>query len=368
MMTLSHLCFGALATALITKSTDPMVLLAGSMAALLPDADISFSPSGQVLGVISKILTLGKFSISEWMEKHFPHRGVTHSIFIAGGIYVVCYLLALRGYLTQELVLAIAYGYFLGGVAPDLVTVSGAAVFWPLDNAPWAFPGNGDFRLKTGSKIEWFIFTALLLVLLWVFSANNVGGVGRVITNLIGSSAGVEQVFNTSGANKIILVDVEGTYAIDRQPVKRQFRLITQHGQGFLVADENDNIIKVGGDGSSQILTTRISAKESNTAQTIIKSIDLNDQQLIPVLGTINNAYPTAIGIYLTGNISIDAPEEVTIPSDPRLFPTIQLSEGGNVTLESAPLKQVARNLGDQWITGQLLTRAILVNNSNPKS
>jgi inner membrane protein len=56
MMTLTHLAISGLMTGLILGTADPVVLMVGSIAGLLPDVDISKSPAGRLLTPISRYL------------------------------------------------------------------------------------------------------------------------------------------------------------------------------------------------------------------------------------------------------------------------------------------------------------------------
>lgn len=78
MMTLTHLLVGSLATGIFLQTPQPEILLVGAIASMLPDVDISTSPTGRILSPISRFL-----------EKRFAHRSATHSIVASGIVGVV---------------------------------------------------------------------------------------------------------------------------------------------------------------------------------------------------------------------------------------------------------------------------------------
>ncbi|WP_249214056.1 metal-dependent hydrolase [Synechocystis sp. PCC 7338] len=68
MLTITHLLVGAASVGMAVQTTNPVPILIGAIASLLPD--ISTSPTGRVLPFISRPL-----------EQRFSHRSATHSLF-----------------------------------------------------------------------------------------------------------------------------------------------------------------------------------------------------------------------------------------------------------------------------------------------
>src|SRR6476620_3819666 len=119
MMTLTHLVIGGASTSLMLGTSDPVMILAGAIASLLPDVDISVSPAGRLL-----------FPLSRFLESRFPHRSATHSLVASIAIACIDYPLAIKGFIPLELAHTINVGYFVGYFA-DVFTKSGIEMFWP---------------------------------------------------------------------------------------------------------------------------------------------------------------------------------------------------------------------------------------------
>lgn len=344
MMTLTHLTAGAAAVGALLQTTNPVLLGIGAIAALMPDVDLSVSPAGRVL-----------FFVSWWLEKRFPHRGPTHSIFFCGILTAVVYAASIYLGFNQQIAIAFGLGYFIGGVFPDCFTKSGAAIFWPLDTAPWWCPDNHRFRLSTGSRAEYVFLTCLVAVALVIFSTNNKGGLEIQFGRLLGTSSGVEQVYNRYGNNQLITLTVNGFHTSDRAPVQGEFILIEPDGSGFIARNQQGELFKIGVNG--QINATKITAKPGRKAKTLIQNIQINDNAIAHSLAQLYQAQPGA-EIYLSGSILLEDPEEFMPIFQPGKFPFISKS-GNSAELKSAPLIQAYQALSPHWGTGQLIARII---------
>ena len=74
-------------------------------------------------------------------------------------------------------------------------------------------------------------------------------------------------------------------------------------------------------------------------------------------LREVAGAYPSA-AIYLSGSITVDFPEDISIPIQPDRYETVSLS-GDTVTLEFHPLEQAVLQLQDQYAVGTLEVRVV---------
>lgn len=346
MLTLTHLTAGALAVGGILQTTNPVLLSIGAIAALLPDIDLSVSPAGRVF-----------FFISWWLEKKFPHRGPTHSIFIAAVLSAVFYGLCLWRGINPQISIAFGLGYLLGGVFPDCITKSGAQLFWPLDNHPWWVPDNHRFRLSTGSRGEYIFLAILVSVTVFLFSVNNKGGLELEFGKVLGTTTGVEAVYNKYGSDNLIVVTVDGVRSDNRTPVKEDFTLIQAAGRGFLVKNDQ-GIYKAGDEPDVQIISSRITAKPGRKATTVMQNLTVTDNAIGNSIVQIYQAYPKA-EIYLSGSIVLEDFEEFNPVTQPGQFPTIK--KYANVAeLNACPIRLAYQQLAQQWGTGQLNARIII--------
>jgi hypothetical protein len=65
---------------------------------------------------------------------------------------------------------------------------------------------------------------------------------------------------------------------------------------------------------------------------------------------------------YLSGSITVDDPESVILNPHPREYQAIALS-GSTVNLNTAPIDQVILLLSDQFLTGNLSVKQLIINN-----
>lgn len=349
MLGINHLLISGTATSLILGTASPTLIAAGAIAGLFPDIDVSSSPVGKVFPWISSLF-----------EKKMPHRSCTHSVLasaiVAIAVYGINFLVSDR---FVNLAHAVTIGYFFGWFA-DLFTRSGVEMFFP-SRVRWVCPGNRNLRLKTGSSAEYFILVVFTVIALLIFNLNNSGGILTQFNRLIASTSGVEQIYNESGANHLIIAHIEGVRQSDRSRINGDFLIIQSQGRGFIVQSKSGELYKVGSDPDCQILSDRITANKSKPAVTTIESIFLEDEELEKAIAKFNRQSTAS---FISGEISIDEPEDLQIKSNPYEFPYIQKS-GDSIKLEAAPINTVITLLKEQLVSGQLSIRTI---NSNDQT
>jgi len=345
MMTLTHLIIGSTSTSLLLGTADPVILLTGAIASLMPDVDISVSPAGRLL-----------FPISRFLESRFPHRSATHSLVASLVIACVDYPLAAAGYIPLELAHAINIGYFTGYFA-DVFTKSGIEMFYPSP-VRCVCPGNRNLRLSTGSAPEYAVLGVFIAIAFVALSINMKGGLTVELNRFLATPTGIEQIYNTKGSDNLIMVSVEGVRAIDRQPVKAEYQLVQSHGLGFLVTD-GQKIYKAGTEPDVQIISQRITGRTGQKAKTLIKTISINDEAIAPYLENLQASNIDA-QIYLSGQLQLDDAEDLQIATDPQQFKTISKQQA-TLTLDAALLNQALPLLVEQWATGQITARIVYV-------
>ncbi|HBB34495.1 MAG TPA: metal-dependent hydrolase [Cyanobacteria bacterium UBA8803] len=342
MIGLSHMIIGGTTASLFLQSSDATVLATGAIASLLPDIDISISPAGRICPWVSR-----------WFERRFPHRSCTHSLVASGIVALITYPALLYLQIPLELIHALNIGYLFGWLA-DMFTKNGVEMFYPSPSR-WVCPGNKNFRLKTGSQAEYVVLALLVVIAILVFQINSSGGLMTQFNRLIGSTSGVEQVYNQKGSQQLISVHVEGVKAIDRAPIVDDFWIIQQQGTGFIVQAKNGAIYKVGKDPDVQIITEKITANPQLPAKISIETIRLDLAQVGRALVPFDRKN---VLVFVSGKITVDYPEELALGYDPYQFRSIRV-EGDTVTLEAAPLGVVYQSLNEQLGTGYLEIRSI---------
>ncbi len=338
MMTITHLLFSGISTGALLGTTQPEILLLGSIAGLFPDIDISTSVIGRILSPISKFL-----------ENKLAHRSATHSLIASGLLGVVSYGLALRFNFNLNFIHALNIGYFAGWFL-DCFTKSGVEMFYPLPNR-CVCPGNRNLRFSTASPQEYWLVAILAAIALWLFQVNDSGGLIKEFNRLVAAPSGVLEIYNERGGNHLIYANLQGVYASDRTPIKGRFPILGVVGNDFIVDTEN-TIQKAGNDPDSTIFTQRITGEVGEMAVIKTQAIALLEDDLTPLVKFDSG--------YVSGVIQVDDPESVALIPNPREYPTVQLS-GNTVTLSYAPLDRVKSLLSDQLITGNLSIKVINV-------
>ncbi|YAF99280.1 MAG: metal-dependent hydrolase (plasmid) [Nodularia sp. CChRGM 3473] len=344
MLGISHLLISGTATSLLLGTANPTMIAVGAIAGLLPDIDISTSPAGRVLPWVSG-----------FFESRMPHRSCTHSLVASGAIAVLGYGAALFNPQFINLVHALTIGYTFGWFA-DCFTRGGVEMFWPSP-VRCVCPGNRNLRLRTGSNAEYFVLVLLIAIALFIFNINNSGGILTQFNRLIASPSGVARIYNESGSTHLIKANIKGVRYADRSRVNGQFYIIQSHGAGFIVLEPSTNkLYKASTETNSQIIVEEITADVGRAAITTVESIFLEDEPITSAIARFNR---TGTLVFVSGQLSVDEFDTSVIPRDPYQFPSI-LATSSSVTLEAAPLRAVARYLGDEFATGSLQIRSIV--------
>ncbi|MCK8495855.1 metal-dependent hydrolase [Spirosoma sp. RP8] len=104
------------------------------VAAVLPDVDHTKSISGKVL-----------YPLSKWLQTHYGHRTVTHSIFFFSAVVVLCKGFDNLFHQAFTLPVALALGSHL---IFDMCTKQGIPIFYPFSRRPAVLPANPKLRLS----------------------------------------------------------------------------------------------------------------------------------------------------------------------------------------------------------------------------
>lgn len=344
MMVPNHMVIGATATSLVLQSANPILLVLGAIASLLPDVDISTSLAGRVFPWVSREL-----------ERRFPHRSCTHSLIASGVLALLTYPAAIYIGLPLDFVHSVNIGYFTGWAA-DLFTKNGVEMFYP-SSVRWVAPANRNLRLKTGSSAEYGVLVILVAIALFSFNINANGGALTQFNRLIANTNGVEQLYDEKGSSHLVLTYIKGVRTSDRARISGDFWLVQAHRQGFIVISNDGEIYKVGTEPDCQIKPERITADPGPIATSSVESVRLDLEQLAIKLQQFNRLNAL---VFVSGQIAIDDPESLQLTVNPNQFPIIKVSNQ-SITLEAAPLNTVLLTLGEQFATGNLSIKSIYV-------
>jgi inner membrane protein len=349
MMTLSHLAISGVMTGLILGTADPVVLVVGAIAGLLPDVDISQSPAGRLLPPISR-----------YLEKRFPHRSCTHSLLASVVVAIGVYGLAYGGVIPRAIAHAIEIGYSFGYLV-DLMTKSGIQLFFPA-TLRCVVPGNRKLRLATGSNWEYAILGLVVALGVLVLSINTRGGLASTFNEILATPRGIQEILSKYGNTRQIIAQVEGVRMLDRARVSQSFGVLEQRdGKTFILYDLNrpEELYQVGSqpEVENQIMSERITGRVGRSAVMRVEMLSWADEEVVAKLEGLRSRYPGA-QMYLTGSIEVEEGEEVRYEARPDQLVTV-VRRGNRVELNSCPVGEAIGVLNEQWGTGQLRVRIV---------
>ena len=247
MMAITHSALGVLTYAGIVAiaggKPEAAALGAAALGSLLPDIDTPRSRIGWVA-----------WPLAMWIERRFGHRTVTHSLVGLAVCALVCAPILLSPH-WRVLFSALLVGYAMHLVG-DGATKSGVPLAWPRRDK-FVFPGNREFRLRTGSGAEWVVLAVLLLIGGGVVLPLTRFGPRRLLHMARGDLAGaVRDVQDNVGVAQT-QVEVEGYNVLTRKMVKGRFDVLgtrgdkgliirsTQGGAHYLLAESGDDAHRI---------------------------------------------------------------------------------------------------------------------------
>ena len=332
-MAITHACIATAGVSLLLGTAAPLPLALAVLGSQLPDIDTTTSVIGQIA-----------FPVSSWLEDHYPHRSITHSLI------ATCCLVALAlglGHVLGETkpLLALPLGHLISCFA-DCFTRQGVQLFWPTP--VWAISvSNPKRRLRTGGPGEYWILSiavALLMAGIWLAG---VGGPQAQVSRGLGLRDGAVATYNRNAATREVYAEIAGVWADDRTDASGTYLVLGNEGSEFIVTD-GKGIYQT----SHQIIATKLITKVGKETQRTLKTLSFNDQDLLPALEELLASNPSS-SVYLTGSIVVDFPEEIRPVSGGRQLQTLMVA-GESVELNYHPLELAIAQLNDQWAIGTL--------------
>lgn len=337
MMATTHCLISATGAILVLGDSSPLVVGAAILGSQLPDIDTTESAMGRLL-----------FPLARFIEDRFPHRSITHSLMFTVGIAILSIPLYL--YVNPKIALALPLGHLLSCLS-DTFTKQGVQLLYP--SPVWCITGsNPNARLSTGSTGEFWLIGLTTIALMIALNIQLDGGLMKSVDKLLGMQDGVINIYNTQGKTNHVFVKVNGVLAKDRSPINQEYFLIGA-GEKQLILADNKGIYKTEVD----ILPKRLISRIGKNATTKLDVISFNEDELFSKLVEIFQANKNSL-IYLTGNLTVDSPEEIRYIPTPNQLSPITVN-GSTVTLEYCPIELAGRELINQFVTGQLEVKII---------
>lgn len=333
----THAVIAVAGTSLFLGSPSELALPLAVLGSQLPDLDSTKSLMGRVF-----------YPIARWFEVRYSHRTITHSIVATGAIALLSS--PLLYYTDLKTWLALPLGHFLSCVS-DTCTKQGVALFWPSPVRA-IYGNNPNLRLRTGSRVEYWILTLALIFSIWLMNINSAGGIMLNFNRLLGIKEGAIDFYNRYGSTHHVWVNIDGNRKSDRSSIKSRFFLVGQEGEELIVQDKA-GIYKTGDD----LLIDRITAEYGDLSRVIEQGLVLREDDLVSALRWVMEKYPGA-GIYLSGTVQVDEADEILPTTLAGQYEIITKTDS-SVTLKYCPIETAIQFLQDQYAYGVITLKII---------
>lgn len=341
MLAITHAAISASAVGLALSTIDPAVLAVAIAASQIPDIDTSTSSIGQIL-----------WPISRWIEKRYPHRSVTHSLIFTAALGLISFGLWWRYQIDAKVAIALPLGHIVACFS-DTFTKAGVQLFWP--SPLWCVFGlNPKRRLTTGGTGEYWVLVGAVAAIAINFGLINGGGLGQFTAESLGLRSGILENFQQNANNKEVFALVQGTFLADSSTADGRYFILSQAGNEFILMNRS-GIYQTGLAG--QISATRINTELGQPSLRQILPLTFAEEEILPKLVSIAQSHPKAL-ILVTGAITIDSPEEVSIAPKPGQLETVKLA-GNQLVFNHCPLPQIINKISLQFGSGSLELKII---------
>ena len=341
MMAVTHCAISAAAVGLCTSSIDPVVLAVAIAASQIPDIDTSTSSIGQIL-----------WPISRWIEKRYPHRSVTHSFIFTAALAVISIALRWRYQIDMKVAIALPLGHLVACFS-DTFTKAGVQLFWP--SPLWCVFGlNPKRRLTTGGTGEYWVLVGAVVAIGINVALNNSGGLSQLTAESLGLRSGIIETYQRNASNKQVFAIVEGTFIADSSSASGKYFIISQVANEFVLLNRS-GIYQTG--ATHQIDASKVTTEIGAPAQQQVLPLSFAEEEILPKLVSIAQSHPKAL-ILLSGQVTIDSPEEVSIVPKPGQLETVKLS-ANQLVFNYCPLPQILDKLNLQFGSGNIELKII---------
>ncbi|MGB5635962.1 MAG: metal-dependent hydrolase [Waterburya sp.] len=241
--------------------------------------------------------------------------------------------------------IALPLGHLLACFS-DTFTKQGVQLFYP--EPVWAISvSNPRRRLKTGGAGElWVLGIAIALLTLGITIANG-GGITQKVSQNLGLRDGIVRIYNENASTNQVYASITGFWTSDRTTADGKYLIIGNEGKEFIVTD-GKGVYKTG----EQIITSKVTTEVGEAAKTEIKNLTFNDEDAIPALEELQQAYPGA-DIFLNGELTVDFPEDVKIPLERNQMVTAALS-GSRIKFSYCGVDRAIALLKEQYAVGNI--------------
>ena len=341
MMALTHAAISAAVVGFSLQTSDPIVMAVAIAASQIPDIDTSTSSIGQIL-----------WPISRWIEKRYPHRSVTHSLLFTIFLGVISIALWYKYQIDIKVLAALPIGH-LAACFSDTCTKQGVQLLWP--SPLWCVFGlNPKRRLTTGSPSEYWVLVGAVAAVAINFALIDGGGLGRFTSESLGLRSGIVDTYQQKASSNQVFAIVEGVFTSNSSDASGKYFIASQVGNEFILINRS-GIYQTGITG--QIDARKLTTELGQPGQQQVLALSFAEEEVQTKLFAVASAHPNAL-ILISGQLTIDSPEEVSIAPKPGQLEVAKLT-GNNLILNHCPLSQIINKLGLQFGSGNLELKII---------
>lgn len=329
-MALTHAAIASAAVGFSLGTAHPLVMGMAILGSQLPDLDTSTSLIGQIC-----------FPVSRWLEKRFPHRTLTHCFLATIAIAGVSFFLWRTG-LDWKAAAALPIGHLVSCFA-DTFTKQGVQLFFP--QPVWCvFGSNPNRRLTTGGVGEYWVLAGAVALVVLNIQLTGSGGVVRMAGQSLGLKSEAIATYNQSAADRQIWATIKGVYAADRTRADGKYFVLDAVGSEFIVLSKEGQPYQTG----QQIIVEKLTIAPGDKSQIQTANLTFDDEE--PQI-------PDDLGLaWVNGEVTIDFPEDLKIPSSP--YPVATVS-GSTLRLSYCPINLTRQLLSGQYAIGTLALKSI---------
>ena len=325
-MAITHSVISAAGVSLTLTTGSPLHLALAIAGSQLPDIDTSTSTIGQIL-----------FPISNWIENRFPHRSITHCFLATVAIALIS--APLYFYADWKTWLSLPLGHLLSCFS-DVFTKQGVQFFWP--HPAWCISvSNPSRRLQTGGTGEYWVLAIAMTTLIAALYLSGSGGPTALVGSTLGLRTNATETYRASSASRHIYALIAGTFASDSSEADGKYFVIANEGNEFVVSNKL-GIFKTG----TNIIASRLTVETGKPASSSVQTLEFNEElfTIAPIPNTL---------ILISGSLTVDEPEIIKIPNNPKQFEIAKLT-GDKLNFSYCPIELVINLLKGQYITGSM--------------
>lgn len=164
---------------------------------------------------------------------------------------------------------------------------------------------------------------------------------------------GIVRVYNENASTNNVYAEIKGYWTSDRTSADGKYLIIGNEGREFVVTD-GKGVYKTG----KQIITSKVTTEVGEAARTEIRNLTFNDEDAIPALQNLRNSY-AASDIYISGNLTVDFPEDIRISATKNNYTTASLS-GSRIVFSYCPLDKAIAYLKGQYAVGTVEMKIVI--------